>query len=175
MYPRFPVQLVLPWRWQQCIAPKCRYLSTRACSWPYIAEDSILCGNEPSSSVEHGNFSCRWVTIKSLGRTQLHGVNRLFLPLKKNIFSCWKNWNTLIWLLHAILQVTSKREALEEKSTGARNDYLLSLAAANAHQTRYFVVDLQSTMQVGCHLVCLVCHWISGYSIWEDNVSSAFS
>ena len=44
--------------------------------------------------------------------------------------------------------MTSKREALEEKSTGARNDYLLSLAAANAHQTRYFVVDLQSTMQM---------------------------
>nr|CAD7424609.1 unnamed protein product [Timema monikensis] len=44
-------------------------------------------------------------------------------------------------------KVTSKREALEEKSTGARNDYLLSLASANAHQTRYFVVDLQSTMQ----------------------------
>ncbi|PSN33878.1 hypothetical protein C0J52_19417 [Blattella germanica] len=46
------------------------------------------------------------------------------------------------------MEVTSKREALEEKSTGARNDYLLSLAAANAHQTRYFVVDLQSTMQM---------------------------
>lgn len=45
-------------------------------------------------------------------------------------------------------QVSSKRDALEEKSTGARNDYLLSLAAANAHQNRYFVVDLQNTMQV---------------------------
>lgn len=45
-------------------------------------------------------------------------------------------------------QVTSKRDALDEKSTGARNDYLLALAAANAHQNRYFVVDLQSTMQV---------------------------
>lgn len=44
-------------------------------------------------------------------------------------------------------KVSSKRDALEEKSTGARNDYLLSLAAANAHQNRYFVVDLQSTMQ----------------------------
>ncbi|XP_075230266.1 FCH and double SH3 domains nervous wreck [Lycorma delicatula] len=44
-------------------------------------------------------------------------------------------------------KVTSKRDALEEKSSGARNDYLLSLAAANAHQTRYFVVDLQSTIQ----------------------------
>ncbi|KAG7211508.1 hypothetical protein KM043_010777 [Ampulex compressa] len=44
-------------------------------------------------------------------------------------------------------RVSSKRDALEEKSTGARNDYLLSLAAANAHQNRYFVVDLQTTMQ----------------------------
>ncbi|XP_012279354.1 F-BAR and double SH3 domains protein 2 isoform X2 [Orussus abietinus] len=45
-------------------------------------------------------------------------------------------------------KVSSKRDALEEKSTGARNDYLLSLAAANAHQNRYFVVDLQNTMQI---------------------------
>ncbi|KAK7865510.1 hypothetical protein R5R35_003211 [Gryllus longicercus] len=43
-------------------------------------------------------------------------------------------------------KVSSKREQLEEKSTGARNEYLLSLASANAHQTRYFVVDLQNTM-----------------------------
>ncbi|XP_018355590.1 PREDICTED: uncharacterized protein LOC108756342 [Trachymyrmex septentrionalis] len=44
-------------------------------------------------------------------------------------------------------KVSSKRDALEEKSTGARNDYLLALAAANAHQNRYFVIDLQNTMQ----------------------------
>lgn len=31
-------------------------------------------------------------------------------------------------------KVSSRRDALEEKSTGARNDYILSLAAANAHQ-----------------------------------------
>ncbi|VEN51771.1 unnamed protein product, partial [Callosobruchus maculatus] len=42
---------------------------------------------------------------------------------------------------------STKRDQLEEKSTGARNDYLLCLAAANAHQTRYFVVDLQQCMQ----------------------------
>jgi hypothetical protein len=63
-------------------------------------------------------------------------------------FSLLKEFESML----IIVQVTSKREALEEKSTGARNDYLLSLAAANAHQTRYFVVDLQSTMQVGWHL-----------------------
>ncbi|XP_073974020.1 FCH and double SH3 domains nervous wreck isoform X2 [Rhodnius prolixus] len=45
-------------------------------------------------------------------------------------------------------RVSSKRDALEEKSSGARNDYLLSLAAANAHQTRYFVVDFQNTIQI---------------------------
>ncbi|XP_077301597.1 FCH and double SH3 domains nervous wreck [Arctopsyche grandis] len=43
-------------------------------------------------------------------------------------------------------KVSSRRDALEEKSTGARNDYLLSLAAANAHQNRYFLVDLQGCM-----------------------------
>lgn len=35
---------------------------------------------------------------------------------------------------------------MEEKSSGARNDYLLCLAAANAHQNRYFLVDLQFAM-----------------------------
>lgn len=44
--------------------------------------------------------------------------------------------------------MSSKRDQLEEKSTGARNDYLLGLAAANAHQRRYFLVDLQQAMQV---------------------------
>lgn len=43
-------------------------------------------------------------------------------------------------------RVTSRKEQLEEKSTGARNDYILNLAAANAHQNRYFTVDLQTTM-----------------------------
>lgn len=31
-------------------------------------------------------------------------------------------------------KVSSRRDQLEEKSTGARNDYILSIAAANAHQ-----------------------------------------
>ena len=45
-------------------------------------------------------------------------------------------------------QVSLKREQMDDKSVGARNDYLLSLATANAHQTRYFVSDLQNIMQV---------------------------
>ncbi|KAL7049744.1 hypothetical protein ACKWTF_003837 [Chironomus riparius] len=45
-------------------------------------------------------------------------------------------------------RVTSRKEQLEEKSTGARNDYILSLASANSHQNRYFTTDLQTTMQI---------------------------
>lgn len=44
-------------------------------------------------------------------------------------------------------RVTSRKEQLEEKSSGARNDYIFSLAAANSHQNRYFTTDLQVTMQ----------------------------
>jgi hypothetical protein len=72
-----------------------------------------------------------------------------------DLFSLPKKFESMFM----VVQVTSKREALEEKSTGARNDYLLSLAAANAHQTRYFVVDLQSTMQVGWHLAHRECYF----------------
>lgn len=43
-------------------------------------------------------------------------------------------------------RVTSRKEQLEEKSAGARNDYILNLVSANAHQNRYFTVDLQTTM-----------------------------
>ena len=70
-------------------------------------------------------------------------------------FSLLKEFESLL----IFVQVTSKREALEEKSTGARNDYLLSLAAANAHQTRYFVVDLHSTMQVDWQLAHSKCYF----------------
>ena len=35
----------------------------------------------------------------------------------------------------------------EEKSTHARNSYLLQLASANAHQNRYFNVDLQHAVK----------------------------
>ena len=37
-----------------------------------------------------------------------------------------------------------KQEELDIKSTGARNDYILSLASANAHQEQYFKHDQKS-------------------------------
>lgn len=45
-------------------------------------------------------------------------------------------------------QFSSKKDACEEKSTGARNDYIISLAIANAHQDRYFNVDLDGCIRV---------------------------
>lgn len=41
----------------------------------------------------------------------------------------------------------SRRDLCEEKSTHARNSYLLQLASANAHQNRYFNVDLQHAVK----------------------------
>lgn len=43
---------------------------------------------------------------------------------------------------------SSKKEACEEKSTGARNDYIICLAQANAHSDRYFNVDLDGCIRV---------------------------
>ncbi|KAG8224232.1 hypothetical protein J437_LFUL002688, partial [Ladona fulva] len=51
-------------------------------------------------------------------------------------------------------KISSKRDASDQRSTGARNEYLLMLSAANAHQNRYFVVDLQNaitTMEAGVY------------------------
>jgi F-BAR and double SH3 domains protein len=45
-------------------------------------------------------------------------------------------------------QLNTRREACEVKSTAARNDYLLSLAAANAHVQRYYVSDTPELMKV---------------------------
>jgi len=41
----------------------------------------------------------------------------------------------------------SRRNLCEEKSTHARNSYLLQLASANAHQNRYFHVDLKNVIK----------------------------
>merc|ERR1711936_797936 len=43
-------------------------------------------------------------------------------------------------------KLCAKQEELNIKSTGARNDYLLALETANAHQERYFHFDLKKTV-----------------------------
>lgn len=54
-------------------------------------------------------------------------------------------------------QLRARTEAIEVKETAARNEYLLSLAAANAHQIRYYSTDLPEIMKVSiCHCWCLL-------------------
>jgi len=47
------------------------------------------------------------------------------------------------------VQLNQRREACEVKSTTARNDYLLSLAATNAHLQHYYNSDTPELMKVG--------------------------
>ena len=47
-----------------------------------------------------------------------------------------------------IFQLKSRRESCETKATASRNEFLLCMAAANAHHVRYFNKDLPSLMEV---------------------------
>ncbi|EEC09414.1 conserved hypothetical protein [Ixodes scapularis] len=42
---------------------------------------------------------------------------------------------------------SSRREACDIQSTKARNDYIMALVAANAHQTRFYEMDLPDILQ----------------------------
>jgi len=44
-------------------------------------------------------------------------------------------------------KLCAKQEELNIKSTGARNDYLLAVETANAHQERYYHFDLNKTLE----------------------------
>jgi len=45
-------------------------------------------------------------------------------------------------------QLKAKRSECNSNATHARNDYLLMLAAANAHQQRYYDTDLMDCIKV---------------------------
>lgn len=45
-------------------------------------------------------------------------------------------------------QLKAKRNDCNSKAMQARNDYLLTLAAANAHHDRYYHTDLLHSIQV---------------------------
>lgn len=54
--------------------------------------------------------------------------------------------------LTLVSQSSSRREICERRTAVARNEYILSLATANAHMTRYFCKDLQEIMSVSWFL-----------------------
>lgn len=51
-------------------------------------------------------------------------------------------------LQRATVKLKAKRNECNSKATNARNDYLLMLAAANAHQRRYYDTDLTDCIKV---------------------------
>uniref|UniRef100_A0A4W6D6V4 FCH and double SH3 domains 2 n=1 Tax=Lates calcarifer TaxID=8187 RepID=A0A4W6D6V4_LATCA len=51
-------------------------------------------------------------------------------------------------LQRASVKLKAKRSECNSKATHARNDYLLTLAAANAHQQRYYDTDLMDCIKV---------------------------
>ncbi|KAM5179542.1 LOW QUALITY PROTEIN: F-BAR and double SH3 domains protein 2 [Mantella aurantiaca] len=52
-----------------------------------------------------------------------------------------------ISLQKANVKLKARRQECNAKATHSRNDYLLTLAAANAHQDRYYQTDLANTMK----------------------------
>ncbi|XP_018103367.1 F-BAR and double SH3 domains protein 2 isoform X5 [Xenopus laevis] len=52
-----------------------------------------------------------------------------------------------ISLQKANVKLKARRSECNAKATHARNDYLLTLAAANAHQDRYYQIDLANAMK----------------------------
>ncbi|XP_010145170.1 PREDICTED: FCH and double SH3 domains protein 2-like, partial [Eurypyga helias] len=53
-----------------------------------------------------------------------------------------------ISLQKASVKLKARRSECNSKAIHARNDYLLTLAAANAHQDRYYQTDLVNIMKV---------------------------
>ncbi|XP_075888048.1 F-BAR and double SH3 domains protein 2-like [Nelusetta ayraudi] len=83
-------------------------------------------------------------------------------------------------LQRANVKLKAKRNECNSKSTHARNDYLLTLAAANAHQQRYYNTDVMDGIkvldgriheQVKDYLVSLCQTELEGY----QNVHDTFS
>uniref|UniRef100_A0A8C5NEC3 F-BAR and double SH3 domains protein 2-like n=1 Tax=Gouania willdenowi TaxID=441366 RepID=A0A8C5NEC3_GOUWI len=63
-------------------------------------------------------------------------------------------------LQRASVKLKAKRSECNSKASHARNDYLLTLAAANAHQQRYYNTDLMDCIKVRGSAVCV---YMPGY------------
>ncbi|XP_076351867.1 F-BAR and double SH3 domains protein 2-like isoform X2 [Tachypleus tridentatus] len=86
------------------------------------------------------------------------------------------------------LKLSSKKDACDIQATKARNDYILSLVATNAHLSRFYEVDLKDLMQnLDCNIydkikeyVQLVCQselltcatWQSSFSYLQSEAES---
>ena len=86
--------------------------------------------------------------IKGFGLIPLLGNRRGYMPpllktKQKQNLGLIKTWTVLLAKLkNKAGGLSVKQEELDIKSTGARNDYILSLTTANAHRERYHKSDL---------------------------------
>ncbi|XP_068201154.1 protein nervous wreck isoform X18 [Palaemon carinicauda] len=69
---------------------------------------------------------------------------------------------------------SAKRDACDEKSAGARNDYLLTLSSSNAHQRRYYEIDFERILRtMECEMYDKVAEYLSLMSRTELLTCSA--
>ncbi|XP_050733609.1 protein nervous wreck-like isoform X14 [Eriocheir sinensis] len=69
---------------------------------------------------------------------------------------------------------SAKRELCDEKSAGARNEYLLSLVSSNAHQRRYYEVDFERILRtMECEMFDKVAEYLTLMSRAELLTCSA--
>ncbi|XP_064117381.1 protein nervous wreck-like isoform X7 [Macrobrachium nipponense] len=69
---------------------------------------------------------------------------------------------------------SAKRDACDEKSAGARNDYLLTLSSCNAHQRRYYEIDFERILRtMECDMYDKVAEYLSLMSRTELLTCSA--
>ena len=86
--------------------------------------------------------------IEGFGLTPLSGDRHGYMPpllktKQKQNLGLIKTWTVLLAKLkNKAGGLSVKQEELDIKSTGARNDYILSLTTANAHRERYHKSDL---------------------------------
>ncbi|XP_071544056.1 protein nervous wreck [Panulirus ornatus] len=69
---------------------------------------------------------------------------------------------------------SAKRDVCDEKSAGARNDYLLTLASSNAHQRRYYEIDFERILRtMECDMYDKVAEYLTLMSRTELLTCSA--
>jgi hypothetical protein len=59
-------------------------------------------------------------------------------------------------LIFCFSQLNNRKEICENKSTFSRNEYILALAATNAHSSQYYSQDLPELMKVAFCALCLI-------------------
>ena len=76
-----------------------------------------------------------------------------------------------------MFQLKSRKESCETKATASRNEFLLCMAAANAHHVRYFNKDLPSLIEVSMLTVMILCFPtdMSGQTVYRPASFPGFS